>query len=82
VQWCHSFFAGGSWGKLFEKSFPQTPFKNFYGTADTSSGGCSHRRRKYLRRRGKEKRNNGAARRAEHREFSRCIAADLMWGDG
>jgi len=45
---------------------------------------CSHavdRRRKYLRR-GEKGIKNGAARRAEHREFSRCITVDLMLGDG
>jgi len=48
------------------------------GTADISSGRCLYERRKYLRRGGKE-RNSGAVRRAEHRESSRCLAADLMF---
>jgi len=65
-------------GVPFEKGAP-APRENFYGTADMQSGGYPHGRRKYLRR-GKRDILVAAPRRDRTREFSRSIAADLMWG--
>ena len=64
-------------GGLFEKRFPRTPSKNFmvpltYSRADRCTGGASAC--------AAGKRKSARTSPGKHRESSRCLAADLMWG--